>query len=452
MEKKNDFTTGGVLGPLVKFAIPVFAAMFLQSLYGAVDLLIVGQFAETVDVSGVATGTMLIHTVTMIVTGLAMGITVYVGQKIGEKDLEEAGRAVGAGIVLFSIAGIILSIVLVLFTGQFASWLNAPEEAFVQTCEYISVCGFGTIFIVFYNLLGAIFRGIGDSKTPLLTVAIACVCNIAGDLILVAGFGLGSMGAALATVAAQAVSVVISVMIISKKELPFAFKKEFIRFDRDLILKEVRLGAPIALQDFLVGISFLVIMAVVNSINVTASAGVGVAEKVCAFIMLVPSAFSQAMAAFVAQNIGAGKKDRALKALKYGIATSFAVACVIGTFTFIRGDLLAAIFSKDAAVIVQAHQYLKAYAVDTFFTAIMFCYIGYYNGCGNTFFVMVQGLIGAFCVRIPVVLLMSRIAEANLFYIGLGTPASTLVQIILCVGFMLYQTKKESSGKKMKDI
>ncbi len=448
MEQKNNFTTGGVLGPLVKFAIPVLAAMFLQSLYGAVDLLIVGRFAETVDVSGVATGTMLIHTVTMIVTGLAMGITVYVGQKIGEKDLEEAGRAVGAGIVLFVLAGAVLTVILVLFTKQFAILLNAPEEAFVQTCEYIMVCGIGTIFIVFYNLLGAIFRGIGDSKTPLITVAIACVCNIIGDLILVAGLELGAMGAALATVAAQAVSVLISVVLISRRSLPFVFRKEFIRFDARLIKREVQLGAPIALQDFLVGISFLVIMAVVNAINVTASAGVGVAEKVCAFIMLVPSAFSQAMAAFVAQNIGAGKPDRAFKALKYGIATSFAVACVIGTFTFIRGDLLAAIFSKDTGVILQAHEYLKAYAVDTFLTAIMFCFVGYYNGCGETFFVMIQGLIGAFFVRIPVVLFMSHLTETNLFYIGLGTPASTLVQIVLCVGFMLYLNRKKLKSER----
>lgn len=177
---------------------------------------------------------------------------------------------------------------------------------------------------------------------------------------------------------------------------------------------------------------------------------VGVVEKVCAFIMLVPSAFSQSMSAFVAQNIGAGLKDRAVKALKYGIITSLCVAAVIGSFTFFRGDILAGIFTREADVIVQAHEYLKAYAVDTFFTAILFCFIGYYNGCGNTFFVMLQGIVGAFCVRVPVVFFVSSLADASLFHIGLATPMSSVCQILMCVIFMWYtkHTAKKYSGEK----
>lgn len=445
MNNTKNFTSGGVLSSLIKFAIPVLAALFLQSLYGGVDLLIVGQFAETVDVSGVATGSLLMQTVTMVITGLSMGITVHVGQKIGEKNEREAGKAIGTGIMLFILIGIALSLILVIFTKNLANILHAPTEAFTETCEYIMVCGCGTIFIGSYNLLGAIFRGIGDSKTPLLTVFIACVFNIAGDLVFVAGFGLGAMGAALATIIAQAVSVIISILIIVKKPLPFVFEKAFIRLDKKIVFKELKLGTPIALQEFLVGISFLVIQTVVNSIDVTASAGVGVAEKVCGFIMLVPSAFSQAMSAFVAQNIGAGLKDRAKKALKYGIMTSFCIAVVIGTFTFFRGDILANVFTKDAAVIVQAHEYLKAYAIDTLLTAILFCYIGYYNGRGDTLFVMIQGIVGAFCVRIPVVLFMSNLTDTTLFHIGLGTPCSSAVQIIMCVIFMIWTNKKEKN-------
>jgi len=443
MNQTKSFTSGGVLSSLIRFAIPVLAAMFLQSLYGAVDLLVVGQFAETIDVSGVATGSLLMQTVTMIITGLSMGVTVYVGQKIGEKNEEEAGRAIGSGIVLFILIGAFLSVLLVVFTKQLASLLHAPVEAYVQTCEYIWVCGSGTIFIGLYNLLGAIFRGIGDSKTPLLTVFVACVINIVCDLLFVAVMDLGAMGAALATIIAQAVSVIVSILIIVKKPLPFTFKKEYICFNKKLIWRELRLGTPIALQEFLVGVSFMVIQTVVNSINVTASAGVGVAEKVCAFIMLVPSAFSQAMSAFVAQNIGAGYKNRALKALKCGIITSFCVAMVIGSFTFFKGNLLANIFTKDLEVIEQAFQYLKAYAVDTFLTAILFCFIGYYNGCGKTLFVMIQGIAGAFCVRIPVTFLMSNLPDTTLFHIGLATPASSVVQIVMCVIFMMYVVRTE---------
>ena len=443
MDNKKSFTGGGVLGSLIKFTIPVLVAMFLQSLYGAVDLLVVGQFAETVDVSGVATGSLLMQTVTMIITGLSMGVTIYVGQKIGEKNEEEAAKAIGTGIVLFFLIGTVLSILLVVFTKQLAHILHAPSEAYVQTCEYILVCGIGTIFIGLYNLLGAIFRGIGDSKTPLLTVAIACIVNIVGDLLFVAVLGLGAMGAALATILAQAISVIVSILIIIKKPLPFTFKKEYICFNRRLLMQELRLGTPIALQEFLVGVSFMVIQTVVNSIDVTASAGVGVAEKVCAFIMLVPSAFSQAMSAFVAQNIGAGYKNRALKALKCGVITSLCIAAFIGSFTFFKGNILANIFTKDVEVIEQAFQYLRAYAIDTFLTAILFCYIGYYNGCGNTLFVMVQGMVGAFCIRVPVVFLMSNLTNTTLFHIGLATPISSIVQIALCIIFMLYTVHVE---------
>ena len=445
MDETRNFTDGGVLKSLIRFAIPVLAALFLQSLYGGVDLLIVGQFAETADVSGVATGSLLMQTVTMVITGLSMGITIYVGQKIGERNQEEAGKAIGAGIVLFCFLDVILAVILAFFAKSFASLLHAPQEAYVQTCQYIMVCGIGIVFIGLYNLLGAVFRGIGDSKTPLFTVFIACICNIVGDLVFVAVIGLGAMGAALATVMAQAFSVLISMFIIRKKTLPFTFRREYIRFDKRIVLRELRLGTPIALQELLVGISFLVIQTVVNSIDVFASAGVGVAEKVCGFIMLVPSAFSQSMSAFVAQNIGAGMKERAVKALRYGIATSLCVAVVISSFTFWKGNLLAGIFTKDAAVIVQAHAYLKAYAIDTLLTSVLFCYIGYYNGCGNTFFVMLQGIIGAFGVRIPVAFFMSHLADTTLFHIGLATPVSSVCQIILCVLFMVYRNYKEKA-------
>lgn len=438
METTKNFINGGVLSSLIKFAIPVLAALILQSLYGAVDLLVVGQFAETTDVSGVATGSLLMQTVTMIITGLSMGITVYVGQKVGEGKKEEAGKAIGSGIVLFGMLGIILSVILVVFAKELAELLHAPQEAFTQTCEYIIVCGLGTIFVGLYNLLGAIYRGLGDSKTPLLTVFIACIFNIVGDLLFVAVFGMGAMGAALATVIAQAVSVIISIGIIAKKPLPITFQKEYIRLHKRIVIQELKIGVPIALQEFLVGISFLVIQTVVNSIDVIASAGVGVAEKVCAFILLVPSAFSQSMSAFVAQNIGAGRKDRAVKALKYGILTSLCVAVVIGSFTFFKGNLLASIFTRDAEVIHQAHDYLKAYAIDTVLTSFLFCFIGYYNGCGNTFFVMIQGIVGAFCARVPMVFLMSSMEHATLFHIGLATPISSMLQIVMCVIFMFY--------------
>lgn len=440
MNKAQNFTEGKIFSPLIRFALPVLLALFLQAMYGAVDLLIVGQFGgENADVfvSAVSTGSQIMMTLTVVITGLAMGLTVYVGEKIGAGKRDEAGEIIGSGITLFGVISLVLTVLMVAFSSSLASVMHAPEEAFENTVLYVAICSAGTLCIVAYNLIGSIFRGTGDSKIPLITVAIACVLNIVGDFLLVAVLGLGASGAAIATVFAQAMSVVISLFIIRKRSLPFDFSKKYIRFNGMHIKAVLKLGIPIALQDLLVSISFLVITAIVNNIGLVESAGVGVAERVCAFIMLIPSSFMQSMSAFVAQNMGALKYDRAKKALLYGIASSLSVGIVVGYFSFFHGDILAGIFAKDAAIIAPATEYLKAYAIDCLLTAFLFCFIGYFNGCGNTKFVMVQGIIGGICVRLPVSWLMSKSVPVSLFHIGLATPISTTVQIVLCISFFV---------------
>ncbi len=446
MKQTQNFTEGKIFTPLIRFALPVLLALFLQTMYGAVDLLVVGQFGTSADVSAVSTGSLVMQTVTVVITSLAMGLTVLVGRKIGEGFKEEAGKIIGSGIWLFAILAVILSVVMVFAAPALAEIMHAPVEAFDKTVSYIIICSAGTVFIVAYNLVGSIFRGIGDSTMPLVTVAIACVLNIIGDLVLVAGFHMGTTGAAIATVSAQAVSVVLSLMIIRRKELPFSFSAKSIRPKTDHIKQILFLGIPIALQELLVSISFLAITAIVNGLGLTVSAGVGVAEKLCGFIMLVPSAYMQAMSAFVAQNMGAGKPERARKALLCGIASSLAVGAVMAFFTFFHGDLLSGLFAKDAAVIAASAEYLKAYAIDTLLTAFLFCYIGYFNGTGATIFVMLQGIIGAFGVRLPVSWFVSRQSWATLFYIGLATPASTMLQIILCGAYFVYTLRKQQKN------
>ena len=438
MEQRADFTKGKILGPLLKFAMPVLAAMFLQSLYGAVDLLVVGQFGTAADVSAVATGSQVMHSITMVITGLAMGTTILLGQKIGQKRNDEAGDVIGSAVVLFAIFAVILTIVMIVVAGPFSALMQAPEEAFDKTVSYVRICSAGSVFIIAYNVLGSVFRGMGDSKTPLFTVLVACIVNILGDLLFVAVFHMAAAGAALATVMAQAVSVVISLGIIKQRGLPFQFSAKNIRFNKKVIIRIVSLGMPIALQEFLVSISFLVIMAIVNSLGVIPSAGVGVAEKVCGFIMLVPSSFMQSLSAFVAQNMGAGEKDRAVMAWIYGIVTSLAIDIVIAYAAFFHGNILAGIFSKDVMVIEAAADYLKSYAIDTLLVPFLFCSMGFFNGCEKTKFVMIQGIAGAFGVRIPVSFIMSRAVEVSLFRVGLATPASTVVQIILCGIYFVY--------------
>ncbi len=443
MKKETTFTEGKIMQPLILFALPVLFALFLQAMYGAVDLLIVGKFATSADVSAVSTGSQIMMTLTNLVSSFAMGTTILLGQQIGSGKKEEGGCTVGTAIVMFAVIALAMTLLLVLFAPQISSIMNAPEEAFEKTVAYVRICGGGMLVIVAYNLIGCIFRGIGDSKTPLLTVAIACVCNIAGDLLLCAHFHMGTEGAALATVFAQIVSVVVSFLFIRKKELPFILNKKNLHLHKETFLKMTGLGAPIALQDLLVSISFLIILAIVNSMGVIASAGVGVAEKVCAFIMLISSAFMQSISAFVAQNYGAGRMDRAKKALHYGAIVSFVIGVGMFFLSFFHGDFLAGIFSSDQSVILAAADYLKAYAIDCMFTAVFFCYTGFYNGIGKTKFVMVQGIIGAFGVRVPVSYFMSLRPNPSLFEIGLATPISSALQLILCLGFMFVLNRRK---------
>jgi putative MATE family efflux protein len=447
MSDHKDFTQGKLLGPFLLFSIPIIFALFLQSMYGAIDLLVVGRFSAPSEVSAVSTGSQVMTMLTSLTSSLAMGITVFLSEKIGEKKGEEGGRIVGNGIFLFLIFGIILTAVITLAASPISSLMNAPAEAFSSTVKYLRICGCGCIVIILYNLIGSIFRGIGDSKTPLITVFIAACFNIAGDLILVAGFHLGAAGAAIATVAAQLISVIISWKMIQKKALPFTFQWKYLKPVRFILKKILAIGTPISLQDLLVSLSFLIILAIVNAIGVVASAGVGIGEKVVIFLIMIPISFMQSMAVFVAQNRGARCLDRAWLILRYasGVAFLFGVAMFVLAFFF--GDKLAALFVSDPAIIAAAFEYLKSYGIDCLLTCFMFILIGFLNGMEMTRFVMIQGILGAFFVRVPISFLMSRQEPVSLFHIGLATPASSAVQIVICLIALLWLRKKINAEK-----
>ena len=442
MDQIRDFTRGPILGPLLAFSMPILLALFLQALYGAVDLLVVGKYALPQDVSAVAVGSQIMQTVTGLVSSFAMGTTILLGQKIGAGRHEEGGRIIGTSAAVFFLVGAALTALIPLLSPALARAMNAPAEAFDRTRQYIAVCGFGSVMIVAYNVLGSVMRGLGDSRTPLMTVAIASVCNIAGDLLLVAVLHMGAAGASVATVLSQTLSVLISLAVLSRRSLPFSLTKRELRIDRRIVRRIIRFGAPIALQDLLVGLSFLVILSIVNRLGLIASAGVGVAEKVCAFIMLIPSAFMQAMSAYVAQNHGAGKQARAEKGLRIAVLVSAAFGAVMFWAAFFHGDLLCSLFARDDAVIAAGFEYLRAYGIDCLLTCFLFCFIGYFNGLGETGFVMVQGVAAAFLIRIPVAWWMSR-TVGRLFYIGLGIPCATVVQILACFVFHARLRRRE---------
>jgi len=448
MKKETDFTAGPIVGPLLRFSLPILLALFLQALYGAVDLLVVGKYATAADVSGVAVGSQIMMTITNLISSFAMGTTILLGQKIGEGDRASGGRIIGTSIVMFLGAGVVLTALIPLLSGALAQAMNAPEEAFAETRRYIAICGGGSIMIIAYNVLGSVMRGIGDSRTPLVTVAIASVCNITGDLLLIAGFHMGAAGAAIATVASQAASVIVSFLLLKRRTLPFALTRRELRLDGAIARRITVFGAPIALQDLLVGLSFLVILAITNRLGLIASAGVGVAEKVCAFIMLTPAAFMQSMSAYVAQNTGARQPERALRGLKIAIGLSTAFGVLMFYIAYFHGDLLCGIFAKDREIISAGFDYLRAYAIDCLFTCFLFCFIGFYNGLGRTAFVMAQGIGAAFLIRIPVAYYMS-VRTGRLFYIGLSVPCSTIVQITVCFAFLGYVKKRGLMGRTL---
>ena len=439
---KADFTQGNILKKLVAFMMPVLGALILQAAYGAVDLLVVGRFGSTSGLSAVSTGSQVLNLVTFVVTQFAMGITVLIARYLGEKRPERIGAVIGGGTVVFTMMSVVLFIAMVGFARPISVLMQAPAEAVDLTASYVRICGAGIFFIVAYNLLSAIFRGLGDSKSPLLFVLVACIVNIIGDLVLVAGLHMDAAGAAIATVTAQALSVVFAVMLLLKKDLPFAITKKEFRLNPQC-RKFLKIGLPLALQEFLTQISFLALCAFVNRLGLEASSGYGVACKIVNFAMLVPSSLMQSMASFVSQNIGAGKKKRAKQSMFTGIGVGLAVGCVVFVLVLFKGDVLCSAFSTDAAVIRNGFAYLKGFAPETLVTAILFSMVGYFNGNNKTVWVMTQGLIQTLLVRLPLAYFMSIQPNASLTKIGLAAPVATTVGIVLNVGFFIYLNQTE---------
>ena len=434
--EKNDFTQGSILKKLAAFMLPILGALVLQAAYGAVDLLVVGWFGSTIGLSAVSTGSQVLNLVTFVVTQLAMGVTVLIARYLGEKKPELIGSVIGGAAVVFTLLSAVLFVVMVGFARSISVLMQAPAEAVALTASYVRICGSGIFFIVAYNLLAAVFRGLGDSKSPLLFVLVACVVNIIGDLVLVAGFHLDAAGAAIATVAAQAVSVVCAVVILLKKKLPFTIRKSDFRLNLQS-RKFLSIGLPLALQEFLTQLSFLALCAFVNRLGLEASSGYGVACKIVNFAMLIPSSLMQSMASFVSQNMGAGNPKRAKKAMFTGIGIGLAFGCAMFALVFFRGDLLSNVFTTDVAVIQNAFAYLKGFAPETLATAVLFSMVGYFNGSDKTVWVMVQGLVQTLLVRLPMAYIMSIQPNASLTMIGLAAPTSTVVGIVLNVCFFL---------------
>lgn len=441
---KSDFTQGSILKKLVAFMLPVLGALVLQAAYGAVDLLVVGRFGTNSGLSAVSTGSQVLNLVTFVVTQLAMGVTVLIARYLGEKRPEQIGGLIGGSTVVFTIITAVLFVALVFFAEPISRLVQAPAEALDLTTGYVRICGGGIFFIVAYNLLSAIFRGLGDSKSPLMFVAVACVVNIVGDLLLVAVFHMDAAGAALATVFAQAISVVFALMLLKKRGLPFKITKRDFRITPQC-RRALKIGLPLALQECLTQGSFLALCAFVNRLGLLASSGYGVANKIVNFAMLVPSALMQSMASFVSQNVGAGNEQRARKSMFTGMGVGMVIGVIVFALVMFKGDVLTSLFTTDPDVIQNGFDYLKGFAAETILTAVLFSMIGYFNGHNNTVWVMEQGLIQTLIVRLPMSYIMSIQPNASLTSIGLAAPTATLFGIVLNVIYYMRTKKREDN-------
>ncbi len=437
-----DFTEGSIFKKMIRFMIPILAALILQAAYGAVDLLVVGHFGTTAGLSGVSTGSQVLNLVTFVITSLAMGITVLIARYLGEKRPDDIGPAIGGSAVVFGIITSFLFVLMIVFARPISILMQAPEEAVEQTAQYVRICGSGIFFIVAYNLLSAIFRGLGDSRSPLIFVAVACLVNIFGDLLLVAVFHMDSAGAALATVLAQAVSVIFALVLLKKRGLPFKISRKDFSFNTQAGLS-MKIGLPLAMQEALTQISFLALCAFINRLGLAASSGYGVAGKIVSFAMLIPAALMQSMASFVSQNIGAGNDKRAKESMFTGIL----IGVVIGVFIFVlvlfKGDMLTSLFTTDEEVIARGFDYLKGFAPETIVTAVLFSMIGYFNGSNRTVWVMIQGLLQTLLVRLPLSYIMSIQPDASLTSIGLAAPVATVFGIVLNMGYFIHLEKQK---------
>ena len=429
----NDLTSGSVLKNMLRFSLPYLLSFFLQTLYGMADLFIIGQFEKVAATTAVSVGSQIMHMLTVMIVGLAMGATVTIGRYVGAKDGKSVSESIGNTVTLFMSLSVVLTAVLLICNSGIVSVMQTPAEAVDGTKAYLTVCFIGIPFITAYNIISSIFRGLGDSKSPMYFISIACAANIGLDYLFIGAFSLGPVGAALGTTVSQAISVVISLVFILKKKTDFSLEKEDFRPKKKNMGEILKIGIPVCLQDGFIQISFIIITVIANLRGLTDAAAVGIVEKIIGFVFLVPSSLLSTVSAFGAQNIGANRYDRAKLSLKYAIfiATGFGL-CMAVLVQFIAEPLVG-LFTPDAAVAVAGGSYLRGYILDCMLAGIHFSFSGYFCACGKSGLSFLHNVIAIVVARVPGAYLMSNMFPETLFPMGLATAVGSLVSVIVCV-------------------
>ena len=429
---ERNLTTGSVFKNIVIFSLPYFLSYFLQTLYGLADLFIIGQYEAVASTTAVSVGSQVMHMLTVMIVGLAMGTTVSIGRAVGAGDKKRMSACVGNTVTLFMLVSVVLTAVLVLLVDPIVSVMSTPAEAVDGTARYLTVCFIGIPFITAYNIISSIFRGMGDSKSPMYFIAVACAANIALDYLFMGAMRLGPVGAALGTTLAQALSVLVAFIAIRRRR-SVAVSRSDLRPRRDVMGQILGIGVPVALQDGLIQIAFILITVIANLRGLTDSAAVGIVEKLISFLFLVPSSMLSTVSAIGAQNIGAGDYGRAKQTMWYaiGIAVGFGViVCIL--FQFIAEPVVG-LFTPDEGVIAAGGQYMHGYIFDCLFAGIHFCFSGYFCACGKSMISFIHNISGVALVRVPGAYLMSKMFPATLLPMGLATAAGSILQVIICI-------------------
>ncbi len=433
---------------MAKFSIPYLIASFLQTFYGMADLFITGQFNDAAQVTAVSVGSQVMHMVTVIIVGLAMGTTVSISHAIGRKDREKVSVVIGNSVVAFAALAVIGMAALLLATRGILQVLHTPVEAMAAAQQYLVVCFIGLPFIVAYNVISSIFRGLGDTRKPMIFVAIAGVINVGLDYVLIGPFGMGARGAAIATVLSQAVSVLLALLAIIKLDLGISLTKESFALRGDVVSSLWGIGGPIACQDGLIQVSFLIITMIANSRGLAVATAVGIVEKVISFLFLVPSAMLSTVSAITAQNAGAGYHDRGKKTLRYGITICLVFGFMVGVICQFVSPQIVSLFVKGEPEIVRlGGQYLQAYSWDCMFAGVHFCFSGYFSAYEKSMYSFIHNIISIIAVRIPGAYLTSIWFPATLYPMGLAAPLGSLLSVVVCI--LLYRHFMKTSGMKI---
>ena len=439
--RSRNLTNGSILGNIVSFSLPYLLSYFLQTLYGLADLFVVGQYCEVSSTTAVSVGSQVMHMLTVIVIGLAMGTTVNTAQSVGANDEQRIRKVVGNTITLFLVFSLVLATGLIGWVDGIVSLMSTPVEAVVETTSYLTICFVGIPFIVAYNIIASIYRGMGDSKTPMYFIAIACVVNIALDYLLIGHFSMGAAGAALATVLSQTVSVLVALMVMGRNRSGIRINRADLKPQREVMGKLLNVGVPVALQDGFVQIGFVVIMIIANQRGVIDAAAVGIVEKFIGILFLVPSAMLSTVSTVCAQNLGAGKIDRAIRTLwmANGIVVGFGICCAFFFQTY--PEMAVSLFTDDAQVIVQGCEYLRGYVWDCVFAGIHFCFSGFFCACGWSVVSFAHNAISIVVARVPLAYLASILYPATLFPMGLATVTGSVLSALICVVVFVWMKK-----------